>query len=347
MQRTLFEPEHDAFRDMVRAFMERSVAARHAEWEKAGIVDRDVWLEAGKQGMLGMDVPEEYGGGGVADFRYNAVLDEEIIRIGATGLGFGLHNDIVAPYLLALTTEEQKQPLAARLLLRRADHRDRDERAGRRLRPAAACSTHAPPGRRRLGAVTGPRRSSPTASTPTWCWWSPAPTRTRTAPAASACSRSSAACPASSAAATSTRSGMKAQDTAELFFDEVRVPAANLVGEENRGFVHLMENLPQERLSIAVGRGRGLRGGARADPRLRKEPAGVRPADRLLPAQPVPARRDGHRDRPSPAPTWTSACASTRGRAHRQDAAMAKWWTPSCRTRSSTAACSCTAATAT
>ena len=98
MQRTLFEPEHDMFRDMVRTFMERSVAARHAYWEKAGIVDRDVWLEAGKQGMLGMDVPEEYGGGGVADFRYNVVLDEEIIRIGATGLGFGLHNDIVGPY---------------------------------------------------------------------------------------------------------------------------------------------------------------------------------------------------------------------------------------------------------
>ena len=100
MERTLFEPEHDAFRDMVRTFMERSVAGRHEQWEKAGIVDREVWAEAGKQGMLGMDVPEEYGGGGVADFRYNVVLDEEIIRIGATGLGFGLHNDIVGPYLL-------------------------------------------------------------------------------------------------------------------------------------------------------------------------------------------------------------------------------------------------------
>ena len=206
MQRTLFEPEHDAFREMVRAFMERSVAGRHAEWEKAGIVDRDVWLEAGKQGMLGMDVPEEYGGGGVADFRYNVVLDEEIIRVGATGLGFGLHNDIVGPYLLSLTTDEQKrrwlpgfcsgelitaiamsEPGAGSDLQRRAHARE--------------------PGTAGTGSCPGRRRSSPTGSTRTWCWSSPAPIRTRTAPAGSACSRSSAACPASSAAATLTRSG--------------------------------------------------------------------------------------------------------------------------------------------
>ena len=110
MRRSLYEADHQAFRDSVRAFMQRHVVPRHADWERAGIVDRDVWVEAGKQGMLGMDVPEEYGGGGVSDdFRYNAVVDEEITRVGATGLGFGLHNDIVAPYLLDLCTEEQKR----------------------------------------------------------------------------------------------------------------------------------------------------------------------------------------------------------------------------------------------
>ena len=205
MERTLFEPEHNAFRDMVRAFMERSVAGRHGEWEKAGIVDRAVWLEAGKQGMLGMEVPEEYGGGGVADFRYNVVLDEEIIRIGATGLGFGLHNDIVGPYLLALTTQEQKRRwlpgfCSGELITAIAMSEPgagSDLQRVRTMRPGAA----------RTGCCPGRRRSSPTGSTPTWCWWSPAPTRTRTVPAGSACSPSSAACPASSAAATSTRSG--------------------------------------------------------------------------------------------------------------------------------------------
>src|SRR5689334_11553339 len=109
MRRSLYESEHDAFRASVRTFMERHVVPRHAEWEAAGIVDRAVWVEAGKLGLLGTDMPEEYGGGGVRDFRYNAIVDEEIMRAGATGIGFGLHNDIVAPYLLDLCTDEQKQ----------------------------------------------------------------------------------------------------------------------------------------------------------------------------------------------------------------------------------------------
>jgi alkylation response protein AidB-like acyl-CoA dehydrogenase len=108
MQRALYEPEHDAFRDAVRAFVERQVVPFHAAWEEAGVVDRSVWVEAGKQGLLGMDVPEQYGGGGSTDFRYNCVVSEELTRAGASGVGFTLHNDVVAPYLLDLTTEEQK-----------------------------------------------------------------------------------------------------------------------------------------------------------------------------------------------------------------------------------------------
>src|SRR5438270_4118538 len=108
MKSTLYEPEHEAFRDSVRAFFDKHVKPFHAEWEKAGIVDRGVWLEAGKQGILGMDVPEQYGGGGVKDFRYNCVVGEETTRAGASGVGFTLHNDVVAPYLLNLTTDEQK-----------------------------------------------------------------------------------------------------------------------------------------------------------------------------------------------------------------------------------------------
>ncbi|MCW2692025.1 MAG: putative acyl-CoA dehydrogenase, partial [Mycobacterium sp.] len=109
MQRTRYEAEHEAFRDAVRSFLAQHVVPFHDAWEKAGIVDREVWRAAGKQGLLGTDVPEQFGGGGVKDFRYNCVVTEEVIRIGASGIGFTLHNDVVAPYLLDLTTDEQKE----------------------------------------------------------------------------------------------------------------------------------------------------------------------------------------------------------------------------------------------
>src|SRR3569833_4495633 len=108
MRHSLYETEHDEFRDMVRGWAEKNVAPFHAEWEKAGIVPRELWLSGGAQGLRGFDIDEQYGGGGVRDFRYNAVLDEEMTRIGASGVGFGLHNDVVAPYLRDLATDEQK-----------------------------------------------------------------------------------------------------------------------------------------------------------------------------------------------------------------------------------------------
>ncbi|PRC46128.1 acyl-CoA dehydrogenase, partial [Mycobacterium sp. ITM-2017-0098] len=108
-ERTLFEPEHEMFRESFRTFLERHVAPHHEQWQKDKLVDRDVWLEAGKQGFLGMAVPEEYGGGGVDDFRYNTVITEEVTAGRYSGLGFSLHNDVVAPYLIRLATEEQKQ----------------------------------------------------------------------------------------------------------------------------------------------------------------------------------------------------------------------------------------------
>jgi long-chain-acyl-CoA dehydrogenase len=250
MQRTLFEPEHDAFRDTVRTFMQRHVGPHHADWEKAGIVDREVWVEAGKQGLLGTDVPEEYGGGGVVDFRYNVVLDEEITRIGATGLGFGLHNDIVAPYLTTLGTDEQKrrwlpgfcsgelitaiamsEPGAGSDLQRLRTHARRDG-DGWLLSGSKTFITNGI----NADLVLVVARTDPEAD--------------------GARGLSLLAVERGMAGFERGRNldkiGLKAQDTAELFFDDVRVPAANLVGQENRGFVHLMENLPQERLSIAA-----------------------------------------------------------------------------------------------
>ena len=98
MQSTLYEAEHEAFRESVRAFVAKHVVPFHAQWEQDGMVDREIWVEAGKQGLLGADVPEQYGGGGTADFRYNCVVNEELVRVGASGVGFTLH-----PFWLALT----------------------------------------------------------------------------------------------------------------------------------------------------------------------------------------------------------------------------------------------------
>jgi alkylation response protein AidB-like acyl-CoA dehydrogenase len=251
MQRSLNEPEHDAFRDTVRTFLERHVVPRHAEWEKAGIVDRQVWVEAGKQGLLGMDVPEELGGGGVADFRYNVVLDEEVTRHGASGIGFGLHNDIVAPYLLTLCTDEQKGRwlpafCAGELITAIAMS---EPGAGSDLQAIRTYARRAGDGWVLSGSKTFITNGINADLVLVVAKTDP--------DADGARGLSLLAVERGMAGFERGRNldkiGLKAQDTAELFFDEVRVPAANLVGRVNEGFAHLMENLPQERLSIAVG----------------------------------------------------------------------------------------------
>jgi alkylation response protein AidB-like acyl-CoA dehydrogenase len=251
MRHSLYETEHDEFRDMVRAWAEKNVAPFHAEWEKAGIVPRELWLSGGAQGLLGFDIDEQYGGGGVHDFRYNAVLDEEMTRIGASGVGFGLHNDVVAPYLRDLATDEQK----ARWLPKFC--------SGELI--TAIAMTEPGAGSDLQGITTTARKDGD--------GWVLNGAKTfitnginadlvivvaRTDPDASASKGISLLVverdmPGFSRGRNLEKVGLKAQDTAELFFDDVRIPAENLLGTENRGFYHLMENLPQERLSIAVG----------------------------------------------------------------------------------------------
>ncbi|MCG8695307.1 MAG: acyl-CoA dehydrogenase family protein, partial [Minwuiales bacterium] len=113
--RTLFDEEHDIFRESVRRFVEDEVVPHHAAWEEAGVVSREVWLKAGEQGLLCPTVPEEYGGPG-ADFRYSTVVVEELARVGATGPAFHLHSDIVAPYIVQYGSEEQKQEWLPRMV---------------------------------------------------------------------------------------------------------------------------------------------------------------------------------------------------------------------------------------
>ncbi|MGY1610232.1 MULTISPECIES: acyl-CoA dehydrogenase family protein [unclassified Geodermatophilus] len=251
MRTSLYEAGHEDFRQTVRTFLEKNVAPHHDQWERDGIVPREVWLAGGEQGLLGMDVDERFGGGGVRDFRYNAVLDEEVTRIGASGLGFGLHNDVVAPYLRDLCTEEQAQRWLPGFC--------RGE-----LITAIAMTE---PG---TGSDLQAIRTTARRDGDSWVLTGAKTFITnginadlvivvaRTDPDAPGAKGTSLlvverGMPGFTRGRNLEKVGLKAQDTAELFFDEVRVPAENLLGTENRGFAHLMDNLPQERLSIAVG----------------------------------------------------------------------------------------------
>jgi alkylation response protein AidB-like acyl-CoA dehydrogenase len=250
MRHSLYEAEHDEFRDMVRGWAEKNVAPFHAQWEKDGIVPRDVWLSGGKQGLLGFDMDEQYGGAGVNDFRYHAVLDEEMVRVGASGVGFGLHNDVIAPYLRDLATEEQKQRWLPGFC------------SGELI--TAIAMTEPGTGSDLQAIQTTARRDGD--------GWVLNGSKTfitnginsdlvivvaKTDPDGGAKGISLLVVerdmPGFSRGRNLEKIGLKAQDTAELFFDDVRIPAENLLGTENRGFLHLMENLPQERLSIACG----------------------------------------------------------------------------------------------
>jgi alkylation response protein AidB-like acyl-CoA dehydrogenase len=249
MRQHLYTADHDAFRETVREFLTRHVLPYHKDWERAGIVDRAVWLEAGRIGLLGMDIPEKYGGGGVRDFRYQAVLTEETSRAGATGLGFSLHNNVVAPYLTGLATDEQKERwlpgfCSGELITAIAMS---EPGAGSDLQGIATRAV--PDGDDWL--LTGQKTFITNGINSDLVI-----VVAKTDPAAGARGITlfvvERDMPGFERGRNLDKVGLKAQDTAELFFDRVRVPAANIIGAPNRGFVHLMENLPQERLSIAV-----------------------------------------------------------------------------------------------
>ncbi|MEA2671250.1 MAG: hypothetical protein QOG45_1470 [Chloroflexota bacterium] len=249
MQRTLMEAEHDLFRSSFRAFVEREVVPHHAGWERAGIVPRELWLSAGRSGFLGLGIPEEHGGSGVDDFRYNTVVNEELTRAGASGVGFPLHTDVVAPYLTALATEEQRRRWLPGF-------------CSGELITAIAMSE---PG---AGSDLQGIRTTATANADGWVLNGQKTFITnginadlvvvvaRTDTDAGHRGISLLVVERGMAGFERGRNldkiGLHAQDTAELFFDDVHVPRANLLGVEGGGFGHLMDNLPQERLTIAV-----------------------------------------------------------------------------------------------
>jgi alkylation response protein AidB-like acyl-CoA dehydrogenase len=248
MDRNIFEADHDAFRDTVRAFLEKEVAPHHEQWEKDSIVPREVWTKAGDQGLLGFMMPEELGGGGIDDFRFNVVLGEEITKIGASGLGFVIQTDLVSGYLQKYATDEQKQRWYPTFC------------SGEML--TAIAMTEPGPGSDLQGIKTTAKREGDE------CVINGAQTfitnginadfvivvcQTDADAGAMGCSLIVVERGAEGfeRGRNLEKIGLKAQDTAELFFDNVRVPVDNLIGEEGKGFIYLMENLPQERLSIS------------------------------------------------------------------------------------------------
>jgi alkylation response protein AidB-like acyl-CoA dehydrogenase len=249
MQRDIFTSEHDAFRDLVRSFIAREITPYHEQWERDGVVSRDVWLAAGRAGLLGIDIDEKYGGGGNTDYRFYLIFDEELARAGSTGPAFSVHNDINGQYLQRLASPEQcerwlpgycsgeiitaiamSEPGAGSDLqgIRTSAVRDGDHYVlnGQKTFISngqladlviVVARTDADAGHQGFSLLVVERGMAGFA-------------RGRNLD----------------------KIGMHAQDTSELFFSDVRVPAENLLGDEGGGFVALMQNLPRERVTIGA-----------------------------------------------------------------------------------------------
>jgi alkylation response protein AidB-like acyl-CoA dehydrogenase len=253
IDRTLFNPDHAAFGDSFRKFVEKEIAPHHEAWEEQGFVDRAVWNKAGENGFLCMTLPEAYGGSG-ADKLYSVVQIEEIARTGFSGIGFGLHSEIVAPYILHYGTEAQKQkylPLMASGAMVGAIAMS-EPAAGSDLQGVKSTAIRQPDGSYLLNG-------SKTFITNGW-HADLVIVVAKTDPGAGAKGTSlllvERGMPGFEKGKRLKKLGMKAQDTSELFFDNVAVPAENLLGGpamEGRGFICLMEQLPWERLQIAIG----------------------------------------------------------------------------------------------
>lgn len=247
-ERTLFDAELQLFSDAVMQFLKAEAEPHREAWEDAGVVDRALWLKAGEQGLLCPTVPEAYGGVG-ADFRYNALVDEAIMRLGLTGIGFGLHSDIVAPYILHYGSDAQKAQYLPAMV-------------------RGECITAI--------AMTEPGTGSnlqgiQTTAVPDGDGWLLNGGKTfitngqnadlvivvaKTDPDAGSRGFSLFLLDAGTAGFSKGKNlkkvGLKAQDTSELFFDSVHLPGEALLGERGAGLKYLMQELPQERLSVAI-----------------------------------------------------------------------------------------------
>ena len=250
MDSNILTEEHLMFQKTVHDFLVKEALLHVDKWEKDGIVDKEIWTKAGEMGLLCMNLPEEYGGMSLKDFRYNAILQEEMIKLGISGPGFILQNDVMAPYFEKYFTPEQKDRWLGGIIsgdiitaIAMTEPDAGSDLAGMRTTAVrqgdhyilngaktyitngilsdlvlVCCKTNTEAGHKGISILMVERGMA-----------------------------------GFERGKNLDKIGLKAQDTAELFFRDVKVPVENLLGDQDRGFYYLMHNLPQERLSIAVG----------------------------------------------------------------------------------------------
>jgi alkylation response protein AidB-like acyl-CoA dehydrogenase len=248
IERTLFREEHHIFRESVRRFVETEIVPFHAQWERDGIVPRDLWLKAGAAGMLCCTVPEEYGGLGL-DYLFDVVVFEELWRVGASGPGFLIHTDLVATYILSFGTVEQKRRWLPKMVSGEAigSLGMTEPHAGSDLKAIRTRAT-------REGDQFVINGQKVFISNGQLCDILVLATKTDSAAGAKGITLFlvEGDRPGFTRGKNLEKLGMHAQDTSELFFEDVRVPATNMLGQEGRGFAHMMTKLAQERLAQAI-----------------------------------------------------------------------------------------------
>jgi alkylation response protein AidB-like acyl-CoA dehydrogenase len=250
MNRDIYSTDHDDFREMVRDFADRHLLREHESIIEQRCIPRSVWLEAGKLGLLGLDVPERYGGSAAGDYRFNAVLGEELAHVSAAiASSLGIHFDIVAPYLVELTTDEQKQRWLPRFC------------SGEMVTAIAMSEPSA-------GSDLAAIRTSAERTGDGWVVNGSKIfiTNGYTADLVVVAAKTDREKRAKGITLFAVEEGMTGfergrkldkvgqpeADTAELFFEDVHVPNENVIGEVDKGFIHMMQMLPQERISSAV-----------------------------------------------------------------------------------------------
>lgn len=248
IKRTVYESEHEMFRDSFRKFLEDEAVPYHSQWEKDGQVDRELWRKAGQMGYLSPTVPEEYGGVGV-DFRYNAIVDEEVAKLGLSGIGFGLHSDIAVPYIMAYGTEEQKKKYLPGCVngdivtaIAMTEPGTGSDLQGVKTNAVLDGDHYILNGSKTF--ITNGQLADLIIVV------------AKTNPEAGAKGTSLLLVETGTEGFEKGQNlekiGMKAQDTSELFFQDVKIPKENLLGAEGMGFIYLMQELPQERLSVGL-----------------------------------------------------------------------------------------------
>ncbi|MEC9347869.1 MAG: acyl-CoA dehydrogenase family protein [Pseudomonadota bacterium] len=247
-QREIFSEDHEIFRNSFRRFLEDEIAQHHDKWEAQGYVDRSAWLRAGELGFLCTSIPEEFGGSG-ADRLYSAIIMEEVQRLNLTGLGFGLHNDIVAPYINAYGSEEQKKKYLPKMATGEMIGAIAMSEPGTGSDLQGVRTTALKDGNELV--VNGQK----TFITNGWNA-DVVIVVAKTDPSQGAKGISLVLLERDDAGFDKGRRlkklGLKAQDTSELFFDNVRIPADRILGDEGKGFIYLMQELAWERIQVAI-----------------------------------------------------------------------------------------------